>query len=708
MTDERRTAARRANIARLLAPRDIALIGGSRLVPAIQLLRKVGFAGRLHIVNPTVAEIEGIACVPSVADLPEAPDASFLVTPIEPTIATVRELARRGAASAVCYAAGFAEIGEQGRKLQDSLVDAAGDMALVGPNCFGVINYVTHASLWTVPYPLPTTGGSVAVVSQSGNLCINMSQSQRSVPWRYIVSAGNQAVLGIEDYIHGFLADPEVRAIGIFLEGLRDVPAFHDAALAAAERGVPIVVLKSGVTPAGARLAMSHTNSLAGTDAFYDALFRRVGVIRCDSIPAFEEALKLIAVWGARPGRRLVAFSSSGGDSGMAADFASQARLELPSPTIEQSAAVLAQLPAYAQVSNPLDFTAVMWGQEEPLSRVFDTMMRGHADKAVLVVDHPQQAEGISPALEAMISALERASAATSVPGAIASVNPESIPKAMRERMMRVGLVPLQGLHDAMRMISGTTVHAEWRMGLAATGLPAALIETKRDAKGIERLLDEATAKSALARYGLAVPESRVVPPSEVAAAARALGGKVVVKGLHEKLPHKTEAGAVALGLETPETAAEAARSMIATVAAHDPSIHLDRFLVERMLPRPVAEVLVGVQRDDQFGLTLTVGVGGVLVEVIAEASTLLLPARREEIAEAFRHGALGRLMAGYRGRPPGDIGAAVRAVEAIAAFAVAERERLIELDVNPLMVMPVGEGAIAADALVRIVGGLS
>jgi acyl-CoA synthetase (NDP forming) len=278
----------------------------------------------------------------------------------------------------------------------------------------------------------------------------------------------------------------------------------------------------------------------------------------------------------------------------------------------------------------------------------------------------------------------------------------------MRERMMRVGLAPLQGLHDAIRAISGSAVHGEWRAGLAAKGHPPALIDTGRRAEDGGRILDEATAKDALARFGLSVPEGRVVPLSEVAAAARALGGRVVVKGLHEKLPHKTEAGAVALGLETPEAAEEAARAMIVTVAAHDPSIHLDRFLVERMLPRPVAEVLVGVQRDDQFGLALTVGVGGVLVEFIAAASTLLLPAPRDEIAAAFSRGALGRLMSGYRGRPPGDLDAAIRAVEAIAAFAAAERERLIELDVNPLMVMPAGQGAVAADALVRLAGDAS
>jgi acyl-CoA synthetase (NDP forming) len=179
----------------------------------------------------------------------------------------VRELARMGAGAAVCYAAGFAETGERGHGLQAALVEAAGGMALVGPNCFGVINYVNGGSLWPTPYPADAPGQSVAMLAQSGNLCINLSQSRRSVPWRYIISVGNQAALGVEAYIAHFAEDPEVRAIGVFLEGLRDVPAFHDAALRAAERGVPVVVVKSGISTAGARLAFSHTSSIAGTDA---------------------------------------------------------------------------------------------------------------------------------------------------------------------------------------------------------------------------------------------------------------------------------------------------------------------------------------------------------------------------------------------------------------------------------------------------------
>ncbi|PSC03703.1 hypothetical protein SLNSH_17300 [Alsobacter soli] len=238
---------------------------------------------------------------------------------------------------------------------------------------------------------------------------------------------------------------------------------------------------------------------------------------------------------------------------------------------------------------------------------------------------------------------------------------------------MRAGLAPLQGLHDAMRAINGAAVHAEWRASLASRGRPAPLAGVGPLEERTGRFRDEAQGKAALAAHGLRTPEGRVVGLSEVAAAARGLGGLVVVKGLHEKLAHKTEAGAMALGLETAQAAQDAARRMVGTVATRDPSIRLERFLVERMLPHPVLETLVGIQRDPQFGLTLTIGVGGVLVELIGEVTTLLLPAGRDDIVAALTRGALGRLMQGYRGRPAGDLEAAASAVEAIAGYAVAQ-----------------------------------
>ncbi len=696
-------AARRANLGRLLAPQSLAFIGGARAADGIRNARAAGFAGRIYAVNPRQKELEGIACVPSAADLPEAPDASFLATPIESSIESVRALAAMGAGTAVCYAAGFAETGERGNRLQAALVEAAGGMALVGPNCFGVINYVNGGSLWPTPYSPDSPGQSVAMVAQSGNLCINLSQSQRSVPWRYIISVGNQAALGVEDYIACFAEEPQVRAIGVFLEGLRDVPAFHEAALRAAERGIPIVVVKSGISTAGARLAFTHTSSIAGTDAMYDALFARTGVIRARSIPEMQEQLKLLSVWGAKPGRRMVVFSTSGGDSGMAADYCDAAGLELPQPTPVAADAVRAVLPDYGAVSNPLDFTAVMWGQQEPLTRIFTTLMADTVDKAVLVLDGPWGGPLAGSAHEKMGDALIAARDANGVPVATVSVTPESVSAEFRKKMIAAGIAPLQGAHDAFRVIAAAAQHAGWRDALLDGERPLPLNSARALDATVVKLLDEYAAKSALSAYGLRVPESRVAALSDVGAAAEAVGFPLVVKALHPKLAHKTEAGGVALHIADAGAAEAAARRIRGSVALYDPSIAIDRFLVERMAGRAVAELIVGVKRDPQFGPCLVIGAGGVLVELLRSSVTMLLPVRRAEVEAVLCGGVLGRLLGGFRGAPAGDVAAAVDAVMAVAAFAEAHCDTLMELDVNPLLVLPEWQGALAVDALIAL-----
>jgi len=706
MTTDPRRLARQANVKRLLRPKSLAFIGGSRAARSIQAAQAAGFAGPMYAVNPKLTEIEGIRCYPTVDDLPEAPDATFVLSPIDATIEAVRALDRWGAGAAVCFAAGFAELGKAGEALQEELVEASGKLALVGPNCYGYINYVNGGSLWPSVYPKVTSGTGVAALAQSGNFCIHLCQSERSVPWSYIVSVGNQAALGVEDYIPALVEDEHVRTIGIYLEGLKDVQAFHEAALLAAERGKPIVVLKSGMSQAGARVALSHTSSVAGTDSMYDALFERTGIIRVRTIPEMEETLKLLSVWGAVPGKKLVAFSASGGDSGLAADYADLAGLEQPQPNEAQRQAVLAELPEYGQVSNPVDFTASLWGMGEQLERIFVSLMSEGSDKGMLVVDHSRDAPGvISPAVDAMSQAMVRAHEKTGKPGAIACMNPESMPEVLREKMIRAGVAPLQGMDDAMRAISKTADHAEWRKALTATTRPALPLPVLAVGEEKAYLLDEKAGKEALSRHGLATPKNRAATLAEVAEVAEALGFPVAVKALHKDLPHKTEAGAVALNIRSGSEAKEAAERILKNVAHHDSSLKLETFLVEKMADKPLAEVLVGVKRDPRFGLCLVVGAGGILVELLKEATTLLLPVRRGDVEAALRRGALGRILQGYRGKEAADIAATVDAVMAVAAFAEANNDRLVELDVNPLLVMGQGKGALAVDTLVRTVG---
>lgn len=704
-------AKRRANLKPLLAPRHIAFVGGERAAFAMVGARSNGFKGEIFCVNPTKAEIGGVRCVPKVTDLPVAPDATFIMVPAPSTVTVVRELSKMGAAGAVCYASGFSELGEAGAANQRGLLEATGDMAIVGPNCYGIINYVTHGSMWQGGYPVDGDGRGAAIVGQSGNVCINLSMNQRQVPFSYIISAGNQAILGFEDYIDVLLDDPNVTAIGLFLEGIRDIPTFAESCRKALTRKIPIIALRSGVSEMGARVAASHTSSLAGQNELYDTLFQRLGVLTAETQPRFLEMLKAFSVSKLPAGRRLTVFSSSGGDNGMSADWASVAGLDLPPPSAAQEKAVNDLLPDFGAAGNPLDFTAGYWGQEQLLTPMFNHMLAGDYDIGTIVIDHPRQGENdpVDKMMAAMVRSIGTAARQTGKVGAVCCVNPESMPAPMRKLVLAEGLIPLQGLHDGLVVLARMVDYGDTLKTVAAHGLPAApLPPVELPAK--RRMLDEADSKQRLAAFGLPVPAGKVVALKDLAAATPSvvlgMQGPFALKALSADLPHKTEAGGVALALADGAAVAAAGEKIRQNVAAYRQGFDLDRFMLEPMVTGAVAEVLVGVTIDPQFGPVLVIGAGGILVELLRDAERLLLPASKREIEAAIRRLKTFPLLDGFRGKPKGDIAALVDAIAAVADFATAHAGKVAEIDVNPIMVRAAGQGVVAADALIVLAEG--
>jgi acetyl-CoA synthetase len=689
-------------LARLLAPRHIAAIGGREAAIVARQCRAGGFSGPIWPVNPARAELEGLPCYDSVAALPEAPDLAFVAVPRGTTVDVVRELAAIGAGGAVCYAAGFAEVGLEGAELQRELVAAAGAMPLVGPNCFGLLNYLDGAVLWPDQHGGESVARGVAIVTQSGNMGINLTMQARSLPIAYMISIGNQAALGFADYIAALAEDERVSAIGLYIEGLTDVAAFSRAAARALERGVPIVAIKSGDSEAGARAAMSHTSALAGTEALNDALFRRLGIARVGSLHAFLETLKFLDLAGPLGGRRLGLMSCSGGEAALFADLATARGFAFPPLEKAQAEALRGQLPDFTTIANPLDYNTAIWGDRSAMERCFATMLENGFDFSVLVFDYPRTAV---PGIEAWDNALDAFAAAVEATGARAAVMStisELLPAAARERLAGRGIVPLQGLEEAVVALEAAAFYGEARARILAEGsaqgmvLPPALPEPLPTAA-----LSEWDAKRLLARHGLTVPEGRLVAPEDAAVAAADLGFPVAVKGVAPGLAHKSDLDAVQLGLDDAAAVARAAEAVRALLP--DPPGSTPKVLVERMVEGAVAEILVGVTADAQFGLALVLGSGGTLVELVQDSRTLLLPTTRAEVADALDSLKVARLMAGYRGRPEGDREAVIEAVLAIAAFAQARRGRLAELDVNPLMVLPRGRGAVVADVMIRM-----
>ncbi len=800
-----------ARLSRLVRPRSIAVVGGREAARVVEQCDRMGFAGALWPVHPERATVAGRSAFRSVAELPAPPDAAFVGVNRHATVEVVAALSRAGAGGAVCYASGFLEAGDGGA-LQRALVEAAGEMPIIGPNCYGLINFLDGAPLWPDQHGGRRLGADergVAVVTQSSNIAISLTMQRRALPLAYVVTAGNQAQLGVSRLASAFLEDERVSAIGLHVEGFDSVTGFEALAREARARAVPVVVMKAGRSERGRAATLSHTASVAGSDAGAEAFLRRLGFARVHGIPELLEALKLLHVHGALGGARLGAMCCSGGEAGVIADAVEGTGVALPDLAPEHTAAVGATVHPLVTVANPLDYHTFSWGDEAALAGTFTAFARAGFDATMLVLDFPRTDRCEDAEWWVAANAFERAMDAAGARGIIAATLGENLSEETAEKLMKRGIAPLAGVREALTAIEcAAAVGEAWRAPpgapLLAGGRPSGPSHGDSQVRhqpgaplpadeclsgsshgdpqvrhqpgaplpadeclpgsshgdsqvrhqpgaplpadeclpgpshddpqvrhqpgvppladkclsGAPVLLDEAASKARLATFGVAVPPGAVArSEDEAVAVAASLGGPVAVKALG--IAHKTERGAVRLGLSEPGEIREAARELLAlgisggrdgsggndgSGGGNDDGGSGDSggVLVERFTPDVVAELIVGLHRDPQLGLLLTVGSGGTLVELAADSATLLLPVSEAEVRAALSGLRCAPVLEGYRGRAPADVDAAVAAVLGIARFAVEHRDRLEELDVNPLGVCARGSGAVALDALIR------
>ena len=665
------------NLTRLLSPRSIVTVGGRECARVIAECDRMGFSGTVHAVHPVRERLAGRSCLRSVRDLADAPDAAFVAVPGERAAAVVDELAQVGCGGVIVYSADFAEAGHDAR--QRELIEAAGAMPLVGPNCYGLIDAGTGAALWPDVHGCrrlePGVRGA-ALVAQSSNVAINLTMQRRGLPLRRVLTAGNAAQVAVADLARGALDDPDVGVLLMHVESIGDAQSFAAFAHEAHRRGIPIAVLKTGRSAAGQRAAHTHTASLAGGHAAHEAFFRSLGIASVGSLEALIETGKLLLASGPLAGRRIVSMSCSGGEAGLMADAGAAHGLAFPDPGPAREGLERALGPRVA-VSNPLDYHTFVWGDRAATLAVFEAAAKVKADAAVLVLDWPRRdddVEGWHVALDAFREAFD---GKTVRPIVLASL-PENVEETVALDLARSGIP----------WLAGFDVGAE---AIAAAGTPAApmpfrsLPELKT---GKDRVWNEDQAKRALAAHGLAVPRGRVVRGvAEVTSAIMGLEPPFVAKALG--LAHKSEHGAVRLRL-TAETLREAVRDLLALS---------DAVLVEPMTTRPGVELLVGVSRDEVLGPVMTLGAGGVLAELLTDTATLLLPASEGAVREALARLRVAELLAGWRGADAADTDALVANILCIARFAERNADTLVELDVNPLIAT--AYGAVAVDALV-------
>jgi len=389
---------RQANLNRLLRPRHIAYIGGGQLEGAITASREAGFDGEIWVVNPVRAEIAGLACYARIEDLPRAPDAALIAMSAERSIEAVAALAAIGAGGAVCMAAGFAEIGGFGKSQQQQLIDAAGELAIIGPNCMGVFNLFDAASIWGAGGHFERPGArGAAIISQSGAFLYGITTVERGFPLGYAISTGNQAVVDVADCIESLLADERVRAIGIYLEGLDDGAALGRACWHALEQGIPVIVLKGGDTADAETVAISHTSAMVVERDLWRAFCQRYAVVGVSTPKAMVEALKFLTIGGVPRGNRLSAITVSGGLNSLLVAAMPELGIELRQPSSANAEIMRAQLPDVAPVANPLDLN-LPWASKTGMSlqdgaQIADCLEHltdGAADMACFFLDVPR------------------------------------------------------------------------------------------------------------------------------------------------------------------------------------------------------------------------------------------------------------------------------------------------------------------------------
>jgi acyl-CoA synthetase (NDP forming) len=705
------------SIKRLLAPRTVALFGSAWADAVDAAGKTVGFSGEVWRIHPKRPSTANVKYFRSIDELPGPPDASFVAAPAREVPNIAAGLARRGAGGFVCFAAGFSETGTgEGRRLTSELVSGAGELPFFGPNCYGFINFFDQVALWPDQVIGQRAERGVAIICQSGTLALNLLFNGRSLPIGYVLTVGNQTCLAVEDMIELLSADERVTAFGLYVEGVKDTVRFAQAVGKARAAGKPIALVKAGRTEAAARTARTHTGSLAGADTVFDSFCRQTGIARCDSLSTLCETLKVFHSGGPLRGRRVLVMGASGGDMAMTADASRHLGLTFP-PFPPASAAQLRKLLTdKVTIANPFDFHTHIWFDAPAMHSMFSTVHRSGFDATGFMIDCPPAGQA-DPA--AYVVAIDQYIASFPGPparGAVICSLPESMAPSTREKCLAAGIMPLQGQREALEALnlagevgeawaSGTRVelripartsavaHAADIAGNAAHGATHAGHQVAQ-----VRTLAEYTGKAALAAFGVNIPRSHVVSPHEVATAAQDIGFPVVIKATGAHLEHKSEVGAVVVNVRN-KVDAEAAAQRLSRLS--------DSLLVEEMVADGVAEILVGMTIDPQFGQVLVIGAGGVLTELLRDSATLLPPFTAASIEAAISRLTVSKLLAGFRGKPAGDVSALVSTVLACTRYAEANLNALLELDINPVIVRPAGLGAVAVDALIRLASEL-
>lgn len=686
----------------LLYPDSMAIVGASADVRkmggrCVKYALSQGYPGRLYAVHPTATEIQGVPAVASVAALPEAVDLAVLVISANQVAPSLRACAERGVRAALVIASGFAEVGPEGAVMQDELVAIAAETGLVicGPNSNGLIG--THGPVVASSNPTledPLLAGRVALISQSGGLGLGsiLYLAQREGNGcTFNISTGNEAVVDTASLVEFMVDDPRTAVVAALVEGIKDGPAFVAAATSALRRRKPIVMLKLGRTDAGAAMSESHTALLSGSARVHDGVMRQLGVVQ---VRDFDELYQVAGLLERSPlpaGNRIGVISPSGGAAILAADLCTDNGLPLGDLAPATVEALHGLLPGFASFRNPLDLTAAGIADPRICPAATELMLADPNIDAILLiltvnVNYDPLMSWIAeqwPAWKKLVIPIVAGDGLTGRGSVILSEGRVPFFRTLRS-----------GVNALAKMIE----YGEVAERAEAPADPPTRFPGKRPA--VRGQLSEWQSKQLLSRYGITAAPGRLVADADAAvAAAAAVGFPVVMKATGSRVSHKTELDLVRLGVGD-EAAARAAATHLLDRMAELGDLGWEGLIVERQVDGGV-ELFAGLSRDETFGLTLSVGLGGVFVEVLDDVAVRGLPLSRAEARAMLRQLRGHRVLESFRGREPRDSEALVDLLVRLAAMAEDLDDQLVEVDLNPIAVLDEGRGVRVLDALV-------
>jgi acetyltransferase len=678
-----------------------------------RFFREYGYAGNVYPVNPKYQEIAGVPCFAKLSDIPGAVDLAVITLPASAVLEALAECGTKGVKAAAIISSGFAEVGGEGVRLQDELQRIASEngIAVCGPNCSGFVYFPERV---TATFSVGIDGGfpeagPAAFISQSGALSsyILGAAKERGLAFRYWITTGNECVLSFTDYLQYVLEDPEVKLVLGYLEDARDGEAFQAATRRALVLDKPLIIMKTGRSEAGAKASVSHTGSLAGADEVYQAVFSQNGVLRADSLDELFD-LAVLAQAPRRPhGRRVQVVSISGAAGILMADVGSELGLEFSelSPTTKDELKKI--MPPFASIANPMDVTAEAVARPDLLTQAAEVILTDpNVDNLVMFF-------GIVPGAHEKLAT------------GIADVAQGT------DRLVMMTWFPLPRQDIWMNLArAGVPVFSEPARGIRALGKMVWYVERREKAlarhitriespsdleAAVTKILDrarhqgrnalsEVEAKSLFKALGLTVPRGGLArSATEARSLATTIGRPVALKASSPDLLHKTEAGVIRLGLASPDDVESAFEEIVAQAKKWNPQARLDGVLVEEMIGGGPREVIVGARHDLRFGPVVTFGLGGVFVDAIRDFSVLPAPLTLDEAREMIRSIRGYRILTAFRGRPAADLEALAQVLCQVGQFTCTWQERIAELEINPLFILPEGSGVVVGDALAAL-----